>query len=166
MVQGYLFSQLMKHNYLVSVFVYGKNINSYFSENLDDLVTIKAIHKNCEIHIFDYEKFAHLTPEQVEREIVKSGKRWKSSLKKTRTVAPAPPRPEKPKKEKRGKNWERRVLCVETGQVFSSIRECSDKTGIPYMTISNCIKNKNATRGVHFVNAPKTIENIIYGKEN
>ncbi len=48
------------------------------------------------------------------------------------------------------KGWERPVLCVETGQVFPTIRDCSEKTGIPYMTISNCIRRKNATRGVHF----------------
>lgn len=146
----------MKHNYFVSVFVDGKNVNSYFSENLDDLVTIKALHKDCEISIFDFDNFVRFTPSQVEREIVKSGKRWKKSLEKPKVAEPIIEKPkEAPKKEKRKKYWERPVLCVETGQVFSSIRECSDKLGIPYMTITNCIKNKNATRGVHFVNAPR-----------
>lgn len=146
----------MKHNYLVSVFVDGKNVNSYFSENLDDLVTIKALHKNCDISIFDFDNFVRFTQDQVEREIIRSGKRWKESLDKPKIEETIPPQPkEKPKKEKRKKYWERPVLCVETGQVFSSIRECSDKLGIPYMTITNCIKNGNATRGVHFVNAPK-----------
>lgn len=156
------FPQLMEHNYLVSVFVDGKNVNSYFSKNLDNLVTIKAIYTDCEIHIFDYENFAHLTPEQVECEIVKSRERWKKSLGQLKLVETISEQPDNPKKEKLKKYWERCVLCVETGQVFSSIRECSKKTGIPYMTISNCIKNKNATRGIHFVNAPNT----IYGKEN
>ena len=146
----------MKHNYLVSVFVDGKNVNSYFSENLDDLVTIKALHKNCDISIFDFDNFVRFTQDQVEREIIRSGKRWKESLDKPKIEETIPPQPkEKPKKEKRKKYWQRPVLCVETGQVFGSIRECSDKLGIPYMTICNCIKNKNATRGVHFVNAPK-----------
>lgn len=146
----------MKHNYLVSVLVDGKTVNSYFSENLDDLVTIKAIHKKCKIQIYDLDNFVRLTPKQVEREIIKSGMRWKKSMEKEKpdiieTTHETPK--EKAKKEKRKKNWERPVLCVETGQVFSSIRECSNKLGIPYMTITNCIKNKNATRGVHFVNA-------------
>ena len=146
----------MEHNYLVSVFVDGKSVNSYFSKNLDDLVTIKALHKNCEIQIYDLDNFERLTPVQVEREIIRSGKRWKKSLEKPEVVeAIQQPPKEKPKKEKRKKYWERPVLCVETGQVFSSIRECSDKLGIPYMTITNCITNGNATRGVHFVNAPK-----------
>lgn len=145
----------MVHNFFVSVFVDDKNVNSYFSENLDELVTIKALYGNCEINIFDPYEFVRFTPEQVEREIVKSGRRWKRSLEKPTIVEDTPQQPEKPKKEKWKKYWERSVLCVETGQVFSSIRECSDKLGIPYMTITNCIKNKNATRGVHFVNAPK-----------
>lgn len=146
----------MKHNYLVSVFEDGKNVNSYFSDNLDDLITIKALHKDCEISIFDFDNFVRFTTSQVEREIIKSGKRWKKSLEKPKIVEPIIEKPkEAPKKEKRKKYWERPVLCVETGQVFSSIRECSDKLGIPYMTITNCIKNKNATRGVHFVNAPR-----------
>lgn len=145
---------MAKHNYLVSVFVDGRNVNSYFSENLDDLVTIKALHKNCDITIFDLENFTTMPTEQVEAEIMKSGKRWQKSFDKP--VAEVKKSIEKPKRLKREKYWERKVKCVETGQVFSSIRECCEKTGIPYMTIVNCIKNKNATRGVHFVNVSKT----------
>ncbi len=145
---------MAKHNYLVSVFVDGRNVNSYFSENLDDLVTIKAMHKDCDISIFDLQNFSTMPKEQVEAEIRKSGERWKKSLERVEAVLqPRNERKEKPKREKRKKYWERPVRCVETGQVFLSIRECSEKTGIPYMTISNCIKNKNATRGLHFVNA-------------
>lgn len=145
----------MKQNYLISVFVNGKNVNLYFSESLEDLVTIKAIHKNCEIQIFDFNNFVRFSAKQVEREIINSGMAWKDSFRKERAESPALPLPEPPKKEKQKKYWERPVLCLETGQIFSSIRECSDKLGIPYMTICNCIKNKNATRGVHFANAPK-----------
>lgn len=49
------------------------------------------------------------------------------------------------------KDWSRTIRCVETGQLFATMRECSKHTGIPYMTIVNCVKNKNATRGLHFV---------------
>lgn len=139
-----------KHNYLVSVFENGKNVNSYFSDNLDDLITIKALHKNCEISIFDLKEYSTLPREQVDLEIQKSGERWKRTL--WRYVEqPPPPKPTTTPKQKT-KGWERRVMCKETGQVFHSIRDCCEKTGIPYMTIVNCIKNGNATRGVHFVN--------------
>ncbi len=144
---------MAKHNYLVSVFENGKNVNSYFSDNLDDLITIKALHKNCEISIFDLNDYTTMPREQVEAEIHKSGERWKKSL----VRVEEPPQHSIPKAcpsetTKKTKNWKRSVMCVETGQVFHSIRDCCEKTGIPYMTIVNCIKNKNATRGVHFVN--------------
>lgn len=146
----------MMNNYLVSVFVDGKNVNSYFSENLDDLVTIKALHKNCEISIFDFNNFVRFTPSQVEREIVRSGKRWKKTLEKPKVVEPIAERPKaKPKKEKRKKYWERPVLCVETGQVFSSIRECCDRFGLSHKSLWNAINSGNARNGLHFVNAPK-----------
>lgn len=41
------------------------------------------------------------------------------------------------------KYWERKVLCLETGEVFASINACSNKMNIPYMTIRNCIEKGN-----------------------
>lgn len=144
----------MEYNYLVSVFVGGKCVNLYYSENLDDLVTIKALYKDCEIFIFDIKTYETFSKALVDAEIQRSRLRWKKSLERpnidifnNKSVA------KKPKKLKPKKYWERPVMCVETLQVFRSIRECSEHTGIPYMTITNCIKNGNATRGVHFVNA-------------
>ena len=131
-------------------------MNSYYSENLDDLVTIKAMHKDCEISIFDLNTFIRMPKEQVEMEIKKSGERWKKTgfrATVTQQHARSSKTSVKQKVGIRQNGWERPVKCVETGQVFRSIRDCCEKTGIPYMTIVNCIKNKNATRGVHFVNA-------------
>ena len=147
----------MEQKYFVSVFVKDRYANSYFSKNLDDLVTIKALHKDCEICIFDLEDFVRFTPEQVENEIQNSGKRWKMSLMKRQEYIEEVEKEEeqKPKPTKNKKYWERAVICVETGQIFGSIRECSERIGIPYMTIVNCIKNGNATRCLHFVNAPR-----------
>lgn len=154
---------MARNRFLVSVFDNGKNVNSFFSECLDDLVTIRAIHKGCEITIFDIEHFAFLTDEQVDIEVRKSGERWKLSMErcvqKEEETKPVPVVKEKRRKPK--KYWERPVMCVETGQIFPSIRDCSEKTGIPYMTITNCIRRKNATRGVHFVNATNREKGII-----
>ena len=61
--------------------------------------------------------------------------------------------------------WNKWIKCVETGQVFPTVRECSNQMGIPYMTIINCVKNGNATRGYHFVIDQNRIEpfrNIEY----
>ena len=146
----------MKHNYLVSVFVDGKNVNSYFSDNLDDLVTIKAMHKDCEICIFDLQDFSTMPKEQVEAEIAKSGRRWKKSLDKTAVVVVKPEPKPKPPRVKQGKYWERSVRCVETGQVFSSIRECSEHLGISHKSIWNAINSGRARHGLHFVNEMRT----------
>lgn len=142
----------MSQRFLVSVFIKGKCVHSYFSPNLDDLVTIKALYKGCELGIYDFEIPAPLSNEAVAAEVIKSRKRWKESLQRKRQVpAPKIEKPVKPKiHKKRIKYWKRRVICVETGQIFGSVRECSNRIGLPYTTIVNCIKNKNATRGLHF----------------
>ena len=137
-------------NYLVSVFVGGKNVYSYYSDTLDELVTIHALYRGGEISIFDLRSLVRLTAKQVQHEIRKSGMRWKRSLERVVEVEVLPPPVTVGKPFK--KRWVRCVKCVETGQVFPSIRECSKAVGIPYTTIVNCIKRKNATRGLHFVN--------------
>ncbi len=144
---------MAKHNYLVSVFVRGRNVNSYFSENLDDLVTIKALHKNCEINIFDLLSFTTMPKSQVEIEIKKSGERWKKSMER---VAETPKRSSQTlitKRQKVKKYWERPVVCVETGQLFSSIRECSEHLGISHKSIWNAINSGKPRHGLHFKNA-------------
>ena len=71
---------MVRHNYLVSVFEDGKNVNLYFLDNLYEIIIIKARHKDCEIGIFDIDNCVRFTPSQVEREIIKAGKHWKKSL--------------------------------------------------------------------------------------
>ncbi len=139
-------------NYLVSVFVDGRNVNSYYSDNLDDLVTIKAMHRNCEINIFDLVHFSTFPKEQVDIEIQKSGNRWKKSMTEDRS---APKRINRyaVKRRKVKKYWERPVLCVETGQVFASIKECSEHLGISHKSIWNAINSGKTRMGLHFQNA-------------
>lgn len=143
--------------YLVSVFVDGKNVNSYFSFNLDDLITIKALHKNCDIQIFDLKAFVTFPQEQVEIEIKKSGQRWKQSIGNTQTEK-EPPVINVVKRDKVNKYWERPVKCVETGQIFPSIKECSERIGISHKSLWNAINSKKPRGGLHFVNAVIQIE--------
>lgn len=142
-------------NYLVAVFVGGKHVNSYFSDNLDDLITIKALHQDCEIDIFDLAGFFRYSREQVEHEIARSGKRWRRSLSMARLLSAKPVEKadveeEKPKKKKSKKFWDRPVKCVETGQVFGSIRECCDHLGLSYKSVWNAINSGNGRCGLHF----------------
>ena len=144
---------MKKHNYLVSVFVRGRNVNSYFSENLDDLITIKALHKDCEINIFDLQSFSTMPKEQVEIEIKKSGERWKKSIDKIAMETQHIARQPSIKHKKVKKYWERPVMCVETGQLFSSIRECSEHLGISHKSVWNAINSGKPRHGLHFKNA-------------
>lgn len=145
----------MKHNYLVSVFVDGRNVDSYFSENLDDLVTIKAMHKGCEISIFDLRNNVKMTQEQVLVEIKKSGERWKKSMEKPVETSTGTVVKKKKKREKVNKFWERPVRCVETGQVFATIRKCSNFFKISYKSIWNAINSGRARHGLHFESVKK-----------
>ena len=141
-----------KPNYLVSVFVNGKQVNSYFSENLDDLVTIKALHKHCDINICDLCSLETFSPKQVEIEIQKSGERWKKSIERPSDITTSAKKLTVPR-GKTKKYWERPVRCVETGQVFSSIKACSERIGISHKSIWNAINSKKPRLGLHFENA-------------
>ena len=45
----------------------------------------------------------------------------------------------------------RRVICVETGQVFNSIKEASESMDIGRASISACLAGRNKTSGgYHF----------------
>jgi len=139
----------MENNYLINVFVGGKSVNSFFAEDLDCLMTMKAVYGNCDISVCDVVSCKRLTREQVAYEIQASYRRWKKSMAEPPKEEPEVPQKRK-KKDRPIKIWERPLLCVETGKKYKSIRDCSDAIGIPYMTIANCVRRGNATRGLHF----------------
>lgn len=138
-------------NYMITVFKDGKCVDLQLVHNLDDLVTIKALYSDCEIGVFSLTDYSWLSQEMVGYQTWCSGKRWQEWRRgdKGEQAVPVKATPASGKAPKQ--IWSRPVMCVETGQMFGSVRECSNKVGIPYMTIMNCIKNGNATRGVHFV---------------
>lgn len=144
-----------KQNYLVSVFVDGKNVGSHYSEDLSELIAVKEKYQGCVIEIFDLMTFRYLSDCDVNRKVGKSVYDWKKAIT-SKHVDEVVAKPARPKTHTKKNMWQRKVLCVETNHVFRSIRECSEVTGIPYMTITNCIKNGNATRGLHFTNVMRT----------
>ena len=46
--------------------------------------------------------------------------------------------------------WCKCVQCVETGEIFPSVRECSRKYGINYKSLYNAIRSGNPRKGLHF----------------
>lgn len=57
--------------------------------------------------------------------------------------------PEKVKQPKRP--WNKWIRCIETGQLFPSVREASTQLGLPYKSVWNAINNGFARYGMHFV---------------
>lgn len=146
----------MKNNYLVSVFVEGKNVDVYYSEKLDDLAVTKALNRGCEIEVFDLINCTQWSKEQIRREIKRlSPSVIFSSAKNNEDpfsdLLKKPPQ----QKTKNKKYWNRPVKCVETGKVYASINACSKSLCIPHKAIWNAINSGNARCGFHFINVEK-----------
>lgn len=141
----------MKRNYIIYAFVGGRCAGMYDAINLDMLVVVMALHKDCTIEICDANENRALTQSEISDAIAASRLLWKSDRYGTSDGTVSIVTDTEPKTGYQSKNWKKVVLCIETGQMYSSMRECSVRTHIPYMTIANCIKNRNATRGMHFV---------------
>ena len=51
----------------------------------------------------------------------------------------------------KGKNWRRKIICVETSETFDSAKEINRKYGYHYQTILYCCKGKfNTAYGYHW----------------
>lgn len=48
-------------------------------------------------------------------------------------------------------NWLRPVKCVETGEVYNSVRDCSRATGIPYTSVIYAIEHGSPYKGYHYM---------------
>ena len=141
----------MKQNYLISVFMGERNVGTYFSEELREIASIKAVNKGCEISVYDMSNLQPLTQEQI-REI--------SSVSMEPSTHDENDRQGKPQKRpahkrKRNKRWERPIKCVETGKVFKSIKACSEQMGISHKSIWNSINSGKPRCGYHFVNVKR-----------
>lgn len=65
---------------------------------------------------------------------------------------------EKAKQPKRP--WNKWIRCVETGQLFPSVKECSIQLGLPYKSVWNALNNGFAWDGMHFVFENKISESF------
>lgn len=120
----------------------------YDAQNLDVLVVIRARYRDCEFGIYDFEDMRPLSQSDIADAVRKSRDVWKAMMSGTPPSSESEECVKVKRPEKQPKDL---VLCVETGAVYGSLRECSDSTRLPYTTIANCIKRGNATRGLHFM---------------
>ena len=107
-------------NWLVSIIKNGKVVELYFSDDLRDLDTIRAMHSDCDVEFGPIECGIQL-PETFQR--VNEVRR------------------------KLG----RRVMCKETHEVYLSVKECSNRTGIPAKSIYESIRLHISAKGKNFI---------------
>lgn len=126
----FLMELLPTHNYLVEFVKGGKVIEAEYCDTKEELKVLQAVARSkncgCEVFYFGVDK---ATPKE-------------------------PTQSHQVKKDVKEKIiWERSVRCVETGEIFRSIRECSIHFGITNKSLWNAINSGNARNGLHFVPA-------------
>ena len=107
-------------DWLVSVVSDGKVVDLYFSDELEDIATIRALHKDCELEAMRLTEPAPVCVEQ-----------------------PAEP-------VKRVRIQSRRVRCVETGQTYISATACAEAIGLPRWNIYKAIQRGITAAGKHY----------------
>lgn len=67
-------------------------------------------------------------------------------------------------------SWNKAIMCVETKQIFPSIKECSKKYGIAYKSLYNAIRSGSPRKGLHFVlydgECPKSVRTSLLSQNN
>lgn len=109
-------------DYLVGVVVCGKVVDLFYSKDLAELDTAKVLWPSCTLEVID------LTS-HVEKPLPIPA----TSLDTVR------------------RNINRRVVCIETGEVFRSVSACSKSLLIPTDSIYKSIRQSIAAYGYHFI---------------
>ena len=123
---------------LVSFFNKGKLLAQYYVHRLEELRTLFAIHRNSQSEVYDLDKCQFISREEV-AEAVKEKEPETKKETDEKIVRP------------KSKNWSCKVKCIETGEVFGSINECSQKLHLSYKAIWNCLRSGSARGGLHFI---------------
>lgn len=119
------------NNYFVTFLKDGKVKEQHYCQTIDQVKTLQAVARsqNCTLDYVKLASDAEDTKEKIEAQ---------ANFDKT----------EKCPKTRDG--WCRQILCVETGQVFSTISKCSNFFKISYKSIWNAAHSGRARHGLHF----------------
>lgn len=125
--------RISPYNYLVSFTKKGKVVDLYFLQTVDEVEVFTAIahSRGCKVEFFRLND--DVPAQELNKEPIESKE-------------PS----EAPKKPTNYTYWERPVQCLETGEIFPSIKECAKKYGISYKSLYNCIRSGNPRKGLHF----------------
>ena len=119
-------AETSKITFIIAYCKNNKVIDQHFINSLDEVKTLEALgrSKGYEVETFSVERDStHEVP--------------KVTL------------PEKVKQPKRP--WNKWIRCIETDQLFPSVRACSNTLGLPYKSVWNALSNGLARDGMHFV---------------
>lgn len=114
-----------RNNYMIVVTAGGKVTDLHWSKDLVELNTIRMMHPESDVEVVS------VVADGSTQEVLKSsnGKAY----------------------SRNGKPFANKVRCVETGDVYWSVADCSKKTGIPPVSIYKSIRTGNLAFGKHFV---------------
>lgn len=114
-----------KCNFLISAEKDGKVVDLCWSAKLEEITTLKTLHRNCEINVIDMRPFAGprvMEPISFKQKQVKTKRGHQTNI----------------------------VRCIETGIEYESVQEACHQLGIPQVNIYKAIRNNIAASGYHF----------------
>lgn len=119
------------NNYFVTFLKDGKVKEQHYCQTIDQVKTLQAVarSKNCTLN------YIKLTPETEET------KDDVEVQEKVNTTEESP---------KTRDGWCRQILCVETGMIFRSVKECAKQFKISYKSIWNAAHSGRERQGFHF----------------
>lgn len=132
----------MENNYLISVFVGGKCVDLFFSENLCELHVCRLLHRGCEIEVHDMRSFA-----EIPKENVNACEKEMQVLVKKRFI------PEQ-------------VVCMETKQIYQSLDVCAQRIGESVSDLMYSISQLTDLGGYHYLMSSDLFDGKDLGKND
>lgn len=112
------------NDYMIAVVRNDKVISLTYSDDLGELPTLRALHKDCDIEVM------HISEDGATQKVEEA------------VFTPIFSR--------NGRPLANKVRCIETGQLFRSVSECSLLTGISPVGIYKSIRLGYSASGYHF----------------
>lgn len=114
-------------NFFVSVFVGGKCVSLFYSEDLCEIHVCRLLYKGCEIEVFDIRSMCYVSSNYVAHceRIAKSRIRL--------DIKP------------------QHVICVETKEIYSSLSDCASELGILPSYLASSIFSLAKVDGHHYL---------------
>lgn len=133
------------NRYIVYLSSHDKCLASVPVKDFNSLSLLCSMYKSCNIEVVDLQECKWLDKEAIKSSLITSRTTMRTLLEKNKEDEEYVPQP------RIKKCWSRRMICVETGKQFATLKECATFLQIPYMTLMNKInRGDNVIGGLHF----------------